>query len=143
MPYCNQADIEGEIQNSDLIALTDDTQTGNINSTILNQVISNASSYIDSLVSNIYTTPFADPVPSTVKSMAITIVCYRLLRRRLVPDEKNNFYDEFVSVNEFLKQVNIGEQHISQAPARTFPQGAVNSRPTVYGNNTFGLANSM
>lgn len=129
----------------DLIPLTDDSGSGMLDNTTLNQVIQNASDYIDSMVSNIYSTPFADPVPSSIKSMAVTITCYRLYRRRLCPDEKNTFLDEFSSVNEFLKMVNEGKKHISQAPPRTFPQGAVNGRPTVYGQQIFGnqLANTM
>ncbi len=142
--YTTQAAIEGEIAPSDLIALTDDDGTGSINTTVLNQIIANASGVIDQKVSNIYTTPF-NPVPSAVASMALTIACYKLYRRRLVPDEKNNFAEDYSGVVEFLNQVNEGEKHIDQTPPRTFPQGAVNARPTVYGGSIFsnGVATSM
>lgn len=132
---------------SDLIALTDDAGTGNLDNGILNQIIINASGYIDQKVANIYgqQLPF-NPVPSSVASMALTITCYRLFRRRQVPDEKNNFYDDFKSVVDFLNQVNQGDMHLDDVPTRDFPQGAVTGRPVIYSGGVFGtgvLSNTM
>ena len=130
MAYCSQSDIEAEIQPSDLIALTDDLGTGTVNNTILNQIIQNASDYLDGKISNIYATPI-NPVPSVVKDMCIRITCYRLYRRRLAPGEKNNFDDDFKDAMTTLNQINNGEFHLSAAPARIFPQGAVVTEPMV------------
>ena len=132
---------------SDLIALTDDAGTGNLDNGILNQIIINASGYIDQKVANIYgqQLPF-NPVPSSVASMALTITCYRLFRRRQVPDEKNNFYDDFKSLVDFLNQVNQGDMHLDDVPTRDFPQGAVTGRPVIYSGGVFGtgvLSNTM
>ena len=132
---------------SDLIALTDDAGTVNLDNGILNQIIINASGYIDQKVANIYgqQLPF-NPVPSSVASMALTITCYRLFRRRQVPDEKNNFYDDFKSVVDFLNQVNQGDMHLDDVPTRDFPQGAVTGRPVIYSGGVFGtgvLSNTM
>jgi phage gp36-like protein len=146
--YTNQAAILGEIQYSDLIALTDDApSTGDINQVVLNQVIQNASGYIDRKLANIYgqQLPFVT-VPLSVANMAVTIACYRLYRRREVPDEKNKFYEEFKDISDFLNKVNKGEMHIDDVPARDFPQGALQSQPTLYGNQVFSggrMVNSM
>ena len=72
--YTNQTAVLGEIQLSDLIALTDDDRSGSVNSAVLDQIIANASGYIDSKVANIYGNqlPFS-PIPSSVASMALTI----------------------------------------------------------------------
>ena len=69
--YCTQAQIEGEIQPPDLINLTDDRSPGQgvVDTTILDQVIANASGVVDSYVGNIYTVPF-DPIPAAVASRA-------------------------------------------------------------------------
>ena len=72
--YTTQAEILGEIQQADLISLTDDNQTGNVDSTVLNQIIANASALIDAKVSNIYTVPFGAPYPNAVSNAALTIV---------------------------------------------------------------------
>lgn len=143
--YTTQSAIEGEIAPSDLIAFTDDGNTGSLNETILNQIIANASGYIDARVANIYEVPF-DPVPSAVASMALSIVCYRLFRRRLTPDEKNPFYEEWKEVREFLDQVNDGDAHIDLTQKRDFPQGALTSQPSIYsGGSPFsaGIATTM
>ncbi len=132
--YTNQASIEGEIQDADLIALTDDNNTGQINQTVLIQAIANASGKIDEKCANLYgeQLPFV-PVPASVASMALTIVCYRLYRRREVPDEKNKFYEEYKNVLAFLDEVNTGDKHLNDIPGRDFPQVAMTGRSTIYG----------
>lgn len=134
--YVTQAQILGAISMTDLIALTDDDNTGDINTTVLNQAIANASTDIDGYVANIYDTPF-DPVPAAVSNYALAIVCYQLIRRRLTPDEKNIFYSQYKDTIDFLQKVNNGEAHIPQTPARSFTQGAVVARATVFGGSIF------
>jgi phage gp36-like protein len=134
--YTTQAAILGEIQLNDLIGLTDDApSTGNVNTTVLTQVIQNASGYIDRKIGNIYggQLPF-NPVPPSVASMALTIACYRLYRRREVPDEKNKFYEEFKDVCDFLNKVNKGEAMLDDVVNRDFPQVVFTVRNTTYGN---------
>ena len=146
--YTTQAAILGEIQMKDLVSLTDDSpSTGTLNVDVLNQVIANASGYIDRKIANIYgqQLPF-NPVPLSVSSMALTVACYRLYRRRLVPDEKNIFYPDFKDVEMFLNKVNTGELHLDDVPSRDFPQGAMTGQPTIYGNQPFGsgpIVNTM
>jgi len=133
--YTTQEAVEGEIQRSDLIMLTDDDRVGVVSDTVLAQVITNASGYIDSKVANIYGTqiPF-NPIPSSVANMALTITCYRLLRRREVPDEKNKFYESFKDVREFLDRVNKGEAMIDDIVVRDFSQVVFSARSTTFGS---------
>ena len=139
--YTNQADIEGEIQDADLIQLTDDGGTGFVNQTVLTQVIENASGEIDRFVGNIYDIPF-NPTPPSVESMAIIITCYRLYRRREVPDEKNKYYEDYKEVRKFLNGVNNGTERLDLSVKRDFSQVAASFRATPWG---FGnqIANSM
>lgn len=136
--YCSQADIEGEIQASDLINLTDDDTppAGIVNTTVLNQVIANASGLIDRYVGNIYSVPFST-VPPAVKSMAVVISCYKLYRRRLVPDEKNNFTQDYLATIKFLEAVNSGEKMLDQTAVRDFSQVAVASSSTPWGSGNY------
>jgi phage gp36-like protein len=145
MPYCSQQQIEAEIGGPDLIALTDDNNLQTVDLNVLNTLIDNVSKYIDGRCANIYDVPF-NPVPPIISQMCVSVVCYRLYRRRLTPDEKNNFYDEWMEAKEYLDAVNIGEKHIDLTQPRNFPQGAVVSRPTIYGSVSpfsSGVANSM
>jgi len=148
--YTTQAAVGGEIQQSDLIQLCDDVGTGSLDAgalAILNQVIINASGEIDAACANIYgqQLPF-NPVTSSVASMALTITCYRLYRRRLVPDEQNKYFDAYKRVRDFLDEVNTGDKHLDDIPTRDFPQGAMTGRPVIYSGGVFGtgvLSNTM
>jgi phage gp36-like protein len=146
--YTTQAAIQGSIQSKDLIACTDDAPAqGAINTTILNQVIANASGVIDMYCANIYgqQIPF-NPVPPSVAQMALTIACYMLFERREVPKELNKFTSRYNFVMSFLAKVNTGDAHISDVTLRDFPQGALTSQATIYGNQPFSggnLVNSM
>lgn len=132
--YTDQTAIEGEIQPLELKQLTDDQNTGELNSTVLNQVIINSSGEIDQACSNLYgqQLPF-QPVPSSVANMTLTITCYRLYRRRAVPDEQNKFFKEYSRVRDFLDDVNTGDKHLSDVPVRDFPQVAMTGRSSIYG----------
>lgn len=135
--YTTQAAILGEIQIDDLINQLDDTNNptpGFLNVPLLIQLIANASGKIDEKCSNLYgqQLPFS-PVPASVASMALTIVCYRLYRRREVPDEKNKFTEEYNNVMAFLDEVNTGDKHLGDVPVRDFPQVVTAGRSTIYG----------
>jgi phage gp36-like protein len=147
--YTTQAAINGEIQMADLISLCDDNGTGMLDANataILNQVIANASGEVDQACANIYGTqlPFS-PVPLSVANMALTITCYRLYRRRSVPDEQNKFYRDYSRVRDFLDEVNTGDKHLDDVPVRDYPQGALTGQPVLYSGGPFGspLSNSM
>ena len=139
--YCSQADINGEIQTADLISLTDDTQTGQVNTTILAQVIANASGEIDRMIGNRYQIPFSI-VPPSVNSMAIVISCYRLYRRRLVPDEQNRFFPDYQGIRDFLKRVKKGDEQLDLSIQTAFEQVQFHSRNGLFGQGNY-LVNSM
>jgi len=140
--YTTQAAILGEIQMMDLIALTDDApKTGNVNVSVLNQVIANASGEIDRMVGNVYDVPF-NPAPPSVASMALIITCYRLVRRRQVPDEKNKYFADYKEVREFLKRVQVREDVLDLSINADFSQVAADVRPSIYGWGNC-LPNSM
>ena len=139
--YTTQSDILSQIQMADLIQCTDDDNTNLLNTTVLNSVITAASGYIDRKVGNIYDLPF-NPVPPSVESMALTIACYMLFRRRETPDEKNKFYEDYGEVTKFLTGVNNGTERLDLSVTRDFSQVAASFRATPwgYGNQ---IASSM
>ncbi len=133
MPYTSTSAILGQIQRSDLVALTDDDPvTGDINQVVLDSVIAAASDVIDAAVGNIYQVPVS-PVVAPITSWALTITCYMLYRRRLVPDEKNNFAEQYNRVIANLDKVNGGTYHLNLTEVRDFSQVAVAANGTIYG----------
>lgn len=142
MSYTSQAAIQGEIQLSDLVDLTDDApKQGVVNQKVLAQVIANASGEIDRLVGNVYDVPF-NPVPPSVASMALIISCYRLYRRRLVPDERNKFFADYSEIRSFLKKVHKREDVLDLSITADFSQVAFDGRPSIFGGGN-ALVNSM
>lgn len=141
--YCTTNDILAEIQDAELIRLTDDApKTGNINNTILNQVIANASGEIDFYVGSRYSVPFV-PTPPSVESMAIILTCYRLYRRRLVPDEKNRFTEERNQIVAFLQKVKAGDEALDLSVQQEFSPVQPNQRATIFGWGGNFVHNSM
>lgn len=65
--------------------------------------------------------------------MAITISCYKLYRRRLVPDEKNNFTEDYVAAIKFLEKVNTGELKLDLTAEREFSPVAANTVDSPWG----------
>jgi phage gp36-like protein len=133
----------GEIQLADLISLTDDAPfTGNVNQTILNQVISNASGEIDFYVGSRYSVPFS-PTPPSVESMAIVLTCYRLYRRREVPDEKNKYTEDRQEIIKFLQKVKAGDEALDLSVSQEFSPVQSVQRATIYGWGSSFVPNSM
>lgn len=132
MAYTTTSAILGQIQNADLIALTDDDGTGDVNQSVLDSVIAAASDVIDAAIGNIYDVPVANPV-SPITSWALTITCYMLYRRRLVPDEKNNFNEAYQRVVKLLDMVNDGKYRLNLQESRDFSQVAFTAQSTIYG----------
>ncbi len=117
---------------SDLIQLTDDDNTGELNQGVLDAIIAAADDKINAAIANIYQVPISPVVPP-ITSWSLTITCFMLLRRRLVPDEKNNFFDDYREVMGMLKAVNNGEFHLNLTELRDFSQVAFTSQGTIYG----------
>ena len=138
--YCQMSDILGEIQMADLIALTDDAPvTGQVNVTILNQVIANASGLIDQYIASVYQLPLAS-WPAAVTSMAVTIACYRLYRRRQTPDEQNKFFGPYKDAVEFLKTVQEHKGILDLNTPQAYSGGASVGRRGVY--SRWGMGSS-
>ncbi len=143
--YCTQQAINGQIQNADLISLTDDDNTGQLNQTILNQVIENASGVVDMYCANLYGTqlPFF-PVPQSVANLALTIACYMLYERRETPFEQNKFGIRYKQSISMLEKINTGDMHLNDVPFRDFAQVAYTGQSTIYGVQGSNMpANSM
>lgn len=118
--YCSQSDILNYIDTTQLVGLTDDFNSGQVNSTILNNIITMASNKADALISSIYT-PFGNNPPAKIKEASIVFSCYALWARRLTPEEKNQFKEQKEFWEQTLTKINSGELALDAQFGRAFP----------------------
>ena len=103
--YCTQADILEQLQESDLIALTDDAGSGDADETVLARAIEDAEAEIDSYCGGNYTVPFS-PIPKMIRKIAVDMTIYNLFSRRQgAPEDRKQRYDASV---KFLVNVSKG-----------------------------------
>jgi phage gp36-like protein len=95
------------------------------------------------MVGNLYTVPFSSPPPPSVESMAIVISCYRLYRRREVPDEKNKYFQDYTDVMAFLQNVKDGSEVLDLSVSKQVPPVAANQRATIWGYGQNFVPNTM
>lgn len=106
MPYSTQQDLEEQISNAELIAITDDAGTGSIDATVLARAIADADAEIDAYVSGSYAVPLS-PVPSIIRKVSVDVAIYHLCSRRPVgmPDIRQDRYDSAIRL---LKDISKG-----------------------------------
>lgn len=100
MAYCTLEDIKKKIRESELIQLTDDRQSGQIDEPIVVDAIVSASSEIDGYCGFHYTVPFADnAVPMIIKSLCQDMTVYHLFcRAQGAPEDWQKRYDNAIKL---------------------------------------------
>ncbi len=118
MPYAIQADISPRrIANSELIQLTDDSNSGSVNAQVVTDTLTEASALIDSYCRARYSVPLQQS--DQIKGVCLSIAEYYLyLRRKRVSPDVRQAYEDAVS---FLKDVSTGKAALDQ-PATAAPQ---------------------
>jgi phage gp36-like protein len=81
--YCQVSDINAVAPTQDLVDLTDDLNTGQMNQTLITQYISDASEVIDDYLRGRYTLPFTAPAPGILLQICRSIALYNLYGRRI------------------------------------------------------------
>ena len=98
MPYADQADLLEEISADELVNLTDDAGTGNIDADVVSRAIANADAEIYTYCATQYVVPFS-PVLDIVRKLSVDITIYNLYgRRRGATDDRKQRYDNAVNL---------------------------------------------
>lgn len=109
MAYCTQNDILDQISETELIELTDDSDTGVIDTDIVDRAVDDADSEIDGYCNVRYTVPFSAEnggVPNLIRKFSVDIAIYNLFaRRHRVELDRKERYDNAV---DYLKDVSKG-----------------------------------
>jgi len=104
---------------TELIQLTDDTGSGQVNNTVVTEVLDEASALIDSYCRLRYTVPLQSSLQ--VKGLTLDLAKYLLeLRRNRVREDTKQAYDHAVS---FLRAVARGEAALDQPTGATAQSG--------------------
>lgn len=114
MAYSTQADIEGQVANSELVILTDDNDTGNLVVARITEAIARADTAIDYYCQSVYSVPFST-VPDIIKWISVDIAVYNLYLRRRVEDMPDTINSQYEMAIEKLKDIQKGVVKISDA----------------------------
>lgn len=80
MPYCTQADLLNQLTQAELVQLTDDAGTGEVDSDKVDAAIAAASATIDAYAGARYTLPLESS--EKVKQLCMDLAVYELEKRR-------------------------------------------------------------
>ncbi|KWT81145.1 gp436 family protein [Candidatus Magnetominusculus xianensis] len=97
--YCAISDIQAVITDEELINLSDDEDTGAINTARVEAVIAQADSTIDVYIGVRYSVPLSQ-APEAVKTISVSIALYRLYERSglAIPEKRKNAYEYALSL---------------------------------------------
>jgi len=125
MAYCIQDDILNQLEESALIELTDDENTGAVVDAVVARAIADADATIDAYCQGRYSVPLS-PVPEKIRQVSVDIAIYNLYSRRgdVVPEVRKDRYREAV---RFLEKVADGKITLgTTTPSPTNTENTVN-----------------
>jgi len=107
MAYCIQDDILNQLEESALIELTDDENTGAVVEAVVARAIADADATIDAYCQGRYSVPLS-PVPEKIRQVSVDIAIYNLYSRRgdVIPEVRKDRNREAV---RFLEKVADGK----------------------------------
>lgn len=118
MAYAVQADLSPRrIPATELVQLTDDTNSGAVNAQTVADILDEASATIDSYCRTRYSVPLQ--ASSKIKGLCLDIAEYLLYlrRRRVKPDVRQTYEDAM----QFLRDLSTGRAGLDQ-PVNAAPQ---------------------
>lgn len=126
MAYCTSTELEAALSAMAQSQLSADTGT-TPDSTILTEIIANASARIDFYLSGRYSVPITTGASTLayLKATCISIAAYLLLKRRLISGEHEDFRNDYIEAIDELKDIRSG---VLELPGTTSTEGATDPR---------------
>jgi phage gp36-like protein len=106
--YATQDDILEQIAEADLISLTDDTQLGVVDTTVVDWALTGGDALIDAHCHNRYQVPF-NPVPKLATKFSVDLALYNLYSRRPHAGVPEAVKDRNSQAMAYLKRVQSGD----------------------------------
>jgi len=107
MQYCDLEDIKQIVTENTLIQLTDDDQTGVIDSDKVNDAIAYSQEVIDGFLRGRYELPLTK-VPGVIKILSTDLSFYRLYSRRFDTEMPEAVHDKYKTSLKILTQIQKG-----------------------------------
>ena len=139
MAYCALADLYDQIDERELIQLTDDENLGIVDQGAVDKAITDADGEIDGYLGSRHSVPLS-PIPSIINKISVDIAIFNLYSRRLGPPEHREA--RYKNGIRFLEQVaagkiSLGANDPDPVPASEAPQiespGRIFSRDSLRG----------
>jgi phage gp36-like protein len=126
MAYATQDDLVPlRMTESELVQLTDDTKSGEVNADVVTAVLEEASGRVDSYCRGRYVTPLQ---PSdVVKALTLDIAVYLLFSRRRNAKMSDTVHDRFDQAMALLKDISTSKASIDQPGTQQTPQTSTGS----------------
>ena len=146
MGYCTQnGSNAGDISPSKLAVtrlqqLTSEDGLSVVQS-VIDQVISEADSDIDSYAGKKYVVPF-NPVPAKVKNLSVAIAVYKLHEKRIdalveIPKSIRDMYDDAINfLKDVAKGVAVIDGAVSPSANPKTTGGSFNANPRIFGKDS-------
>ncbi|BDQ03497.1 DUF1320 domain-containing protein [Ignavibacterium sp.] len=110
MAYINQEILERYISREELTRLTDDSNNGSVNPTVLDEAINVASNEFDNYLRDIYDTlQFPFPLPDMLTQIIVDITIYNLYKRRYRLDMPESITKIYETAIDKLSKISRGE----------------------------------
>jgi len=133
MAYCTLAEVKLQLEESKIIELTDDSDTGDIDLNNFNSCVASADRKIDGYCQARYTVPFSAPVPALVTEMSIKLTIVELFARKRQGDKTVKELQQ--SQEALLAKINKGDIQIgisSTSPIAPQTTAAVRVRTKIF-----------
>jgi phage gp36-like protein len=100
MSYILQSDLEaGGLSNSQLIQLTDDAKSGEVDTDKVSKAIEDAEGEVNGYLAKRYVVPVAPPVPDLVQKLSTDIAVWNIYsRRQRAPDNVRQRYEDAIKM---------------------------------------------
>jgi len=109
MPYCTQEDIEKDLDPATVIQLTDDSETGEVDTDNLATAIAKADTLIDGFLGGLGKTLPLDPVPNLIKQLSVDLSIWALLGRKAVGENTKMASDLYSKAIALLEKIQSGK----------------------------------
>jgi len=129
--YTSLDKLKTRMPEKDILELTDDAVTGEIDEAIVNQAIADAESEINSKLRGRYTTPLTSPVPDVVEWIACMLTANKLYSRRHALVLSDGLARELKAARETLRDLQTGDQILEGFENSTSHPGFIKVNKTV------------
>lgn len=136
MSYVTRQQLEVEIPAPHLVDALDDDAAGGEDTDRFETLAQKASDAVDAFVSSLYPTPFAEPIPATIKEAAFVFAGELVYARRGVSSDLNPFTKRAEDWRATLKLIGAGKMPLDANIVKAFNPGALISEPAAIDGTT-------